>query len=188
MSGADASSTPKKVFTKTYGCQMNVYDTDRMVEALAADGYVATETVDDADLIVLNTCHIRERAAEKVYSELGRMRELKDRRSAAGRDTIITVAGCVAQAEGLEIVTRQPAVDLVIGPQSTHRLNDLVREVSAKPQFDMFGKGRARIETEFAEAEKFTRQPARLPGRAGGQSRPLAGIARVGRSPPRVRH
>ncbi len=114
----------KKVFLKTYGCQMNVYDSERMSEALAQDGYAATETIDDADLVILNTCHIRERAADKVYSELGRIRELKDARAAAGKMTTVAIAGCVAQAEGEELTRRAPAVDLVIGPQSYHHLHE----------------------------------------------------------------
>ena len=111
-------TTPKKLFIKTYGCQMNVYDSERMVEALGGEGYVETKTADDADMILLNTCHIREKAAEKVYSELGRLKPLK----ALNPDLKIGVAGCVAQAEGAEIMRRQPAVDLVVGPQSYHRL------------------------------------------------------------------
>jgi len=107
-------SAPKKLFIKTYGCQMNVYDSERMGEALTSEGYVATDSADDADLILLNPCHIREKAAEKVYSELGKFRPLKE----ANPDLKIGVAGCVAQAEGAEIVRRQPMVDLVVGPQS----------------------------------------------------------------------
>ena len=110
-------TAPKKLFIKTYGCQMNVYDSERMAEALG-DSYVETKTADDADMILLNTCHIREKAAEKVYSELGRLKPLK----ALNPDLKIGVAGCVAQAEGAEIMRRQPAVDLVVGPQSYHRL------------------------------------------------------------------
>lgn len=103
---------PKKLFIKTYGCQMNVYDSERMAESLGGQGYVTTDRADDADMILLNTCHIREKAAEKVYSELGRLKPLKDARP----DLKIGVAGCVAQAEGEEIMRRQPAVDLVVGP------------------------------------------------------------------------
>src|SRR5579885_2789225 len=101
---------------------MNVYDSHRMADTLAPEGYVETATPDDADLIVLNTCHIREKAAEKVYSELGRMRVLKEAAAGQGRAVTIAVAGCVAQAEGAEVMRRQPAVDLVVGPQSYHRL------------------------------------------------------------------
>jgi tRNA-2-methylthio-N6-dimethylallyladenosine synthase len=111
-------SSPKKLYVKTYGCQMNVYDSERMTAALAARGYEATETPGDADLVLLNTCHIREKAAEKVYSELGRLKRLKARKP----ELRIGVAGCVAQAEGAEILARAPAVDLVVGPQAYHRL------------------------------------------------------------------
>ena len=114
-------SEPKKLYIKTYGCQMNVYDSERMVEALGGSGYVETQTPDDADMILLNTCHIREKAAEKVYSELGRYKTLKSEKP----DLKIGVAGCVAQAEGEEIMRRQPMVDLVVGPQSYHRLPEL---------------------------------------------------------------
>src|SRR5690349_24470984 len=119
-------TAPKKVFVKTFGCQMNVYDSERMTELLAPYGYAGTTAMDEADLVLLNTCHIREKAAEKVYSDLGRIREVKADRERRGRDTIIAVAGCVAQAEGAEIVRRAPAVDLVIGSQSYHRLGSLV--------------------------------------------------------------
>ena len=112
---------PKKLYIKTYGCQMNVYDSERMAEALGGAGYVETTSPDDADMILLNTCHIREKAAEKVYSELGRFKGLK----AEKPDLKIGVAGCVAQAEGEEIMRRQPLVDLVVGPQSYHRLPEM---------------------------------------------------------------
>ena len=125
---------PKRSFVKTYGCQMNVYDSQRMADALAADGYAPTEAIEDADLVLLNTCHIREKAAEKVYSELGRIRQVKEARAAAGRETLIGIAGCVAQAEGAEIMRRSPAVDLVIGPQTYHRLPDVVRKARARPE------------------------------------------------------
>ena len=105
---------------------MNVYDSHRMADTLAPEGYVETATPDDADLIILNTCHIREKAAEKVYSELGRMRVLKQEAARDGRRVTIAVAGCVAQAEGEEIIRRAPVVDLVVGPQSYHRLPDLL--------------------------------------------------------------
>jgi len=143
----------KAVFVKTFGCQMNVYDSDRMMEALAREGYGVTDSPDNADLIILNTCHIREKAAEKVYSELGRLKQLKDLRRADGKQTVIAVAGCVAQAEGAEITARQPAVDLVIGPQSYHRLPSLIGRVS---------RGESRIvETEFPEEDKFQSLPER---------------------------
>ena len=117
----------KKVFVKTYGCQMNVYDSDRMADALATKGYKPTEQMEEADLVILNTCHIREKAAEKVYSELGRIRKLRDAKREDGKgDMKIGVAGCVAQAEGEEIMRRAPVVDMVFGPQSYHRLPDLI--------------------------------------------------------------
>ena len=144
-------SPAQKVFIKTYGCQMNVYDSQRMGDALAESGYVATDVIDEADLVLLNTCHIREKAAEKVYSELGRIRQLKVARERAGREMMIGVAGCVAQAEGEEILRRSPAVDLVIGPQSYHRLPDVVRKA----------RGGAKIvETEYAIEDKFEHLPA----------------------------
>ena len=143
--------TARKVFVKTYGCQMNVYDSQRMADALAAEGYVGTETMEDADLVLLNTCHIREKAAEKVYSELGRIRGIKAERERQGRETLIGVAGCVAQAEGEEILRRAPVVDLVIGPQTYHRLPDVVKKARA---------GEKVVETEYAIEDKF----AHLPG------------------------
>ena len=135
-------SAPKKLYIKTYGCQMNVYDSERMVEALGGQGYVETKTPDDADMILLNTCHIREKAAEKVYSELGRYKGLK----AEKPDLKIGVAGCVAQAEGQEIMRRQPLVDLVVGPQSYHRL----AEMEAKTR-----EGAKALDTDFPEEDKF---------------------------------
>src|SRR5262245_44477593 len=105
-----AMSVPPKVFVKTFGCQMNVYDSERMTESLAGHGFAETTVMEDADLIVLNTCHIREKAAEKVYSELGRIRKVKAQRLGSGRNTLVTVAGCVAQAEGAEIARRAPVV------------------------------------------------------------------------------
>ena len=119
-------SDPQNLYLKTFGCQMNVYDSERMAEALAREGYRETAELDAADLVILNTCHIREKAAEKVYSDLGRIRDIKDARGRHGKSTVIAVAGCVAQAEGAEITARQPAVDLVIGPQSYHRLPELI--------------------------------------------------------------
>ncbi len=133
---------PKKLFIKTYGCQMNVYDSERMAEALGGQGYVETKSADDADMILLNTCHIREKAAEKVYSELGRYKGLK----AEKPDLKIGVAGCVAQAEGEEIMRRQPLVDLVVGPQSYHRLPEL--EAKAR-------SGEKALDTDFPEEDKF---------------------------------
>jgi tRNA-2-methylthio-N6-dimethylallyladenosine synthase len=145
---------PRKIFVKTFGCQMNVYDSERMSELLAGDGFAATDAAEDADVIVLNTCHIREKAAEKVYSDLGRIREVKAARARAGKGTVVTVAGCVAQAEGAEILRRASAVDLVVGPQSYHRLGELIARA---------GAGHRVVETGFPEEDKF----ARLPERAG---------------------
>ncbi|MEC8580570.1 MAG: tRNA (N6-isopentenyl adenosine(37)-C2)-methylthiotransferase MiaB [Pseudomonadota bacterium] len=135
-------TTPKKLYIKTYGCQMNVYDSERMSEALSGEGYVPTDSPDDADMILLNTCHIREKAAEKVYSELGRYKGLKTEKP----DLKIGVAGCVAQAEGEEIMRRQPMVDLVVGPQSYHRLPEL--EAKAR-------SGERALDTDFPEEDKF---------------------------------
>jgi tRNA-2-methylthio-N6-dimethylallyladenosine synthase len=155
MKKADpASDNPaantRKVFVKTYGCQMNVYDSQRMADALARDGFVETSTPDDADMVLLNTCHIREKAAEKVYSEIGRLRQLRARRQKAGADLMIGVAGCVAQAEGREIVARAPAVDFVIGPTTYHRLPDVVARARG---------GEKVVETEFAVEDKFEHLP-----------------------------
>ncbi|WP_244425947.1 tRNA (N6-isopentenyl adenosine(37)-C2)-methylthiotransferase MiaB [Mesorhizobium amorphae] len=129
---------------------MNVYDSQRMTDALAADGYVATDAIAEADLVLLNTCHIREKAAEKVYSELGRIRDMKAERAAAGRELLIGVAGCVAQAEGAEIIRRSPAVDLVIGPQTYHRLPDVLARVRG---------GEKIVETDYAVEDKFEHLP-----------------------------
>src|SRR5579864_2692122 len=136
----------KKLYVKSFGCQMNVYDSQRMADTLAPEGYVETASAEDADLVILNTCHIREKAAEKVYSELGRVRRMKDAAAAAGRRVTVAVAGCVAQAEGAEIMRRAPAVDLVVGPQSYHRLPDLLARAARD--------GKA-IDTEFPVDDKF---------------------------------
>jgi tRNA-2-methylthio-N6-dimethylallyladenosine synthase len=145
----------KKVFVKTFGCQMNVYDSERIVDALAPEGFSETASMEDADLVILNTCHIREKAAEKVYSELGRVRKVRDERRREGLDSVIAVAGCVAQAEGEEIARRASVVDIVVGPQSYHRLPDLLnrQRQSKKPV----------IETEFPTAEKFESLPPPVP-------------------------
>ncbi len=143
----------KTVHIKTYGCQMNAYDSSRMAEALAPEGYAQTDDLEDADLIVLNTCHIREKAAEKIYSELGRLRLIREERRARGIQTTIAVAGCVAQAEGAEILRRAPVVDLVIGPQNYHRLPDLIRRAHAT--------GDKIVDTEFPAEDKFAELPAR---------------------------
>jgi tRNA-2-methylthio-N6-dimethylallyladenosine synthase len=138
----------KKLFIKTYGCQMNVYDSERMAETLGAQGYVATDTVDDADMVLINTCHIREKASEKLFSDLGRLRPAK----AANPNLKIGVAGCVAQAEGAEIMRRMPLVDLVVGPQSYHRLPEMEAKVQA---------GERALDTEFPVEDKFEHLPPR---------------------------
>jgi tRNA-2-methylthio-N6-dimethylallyladenosine synthase len=147
-------SAPKKLYIKTYGCQMNVYDSERMAEAMGGKGYVTTDTPDDADMILLNTCHIREKAAEKVYSELGRYKGLK----AAKPDLTIGVAGCVAQAEGAEIMRRQPMVDIVVGPQSYHRLPVLT---------DKARGGQKALDTDFPEEDKFDHLASRPKAKRG---------------------
>src|SRR6266849_3731325 len=116
----------KKLYIKTYGCQMNVYDSARMADLLAPLGYAPVENAELADMVILNTCHIREKATEKVYSELGQLKRLKQRRADEGHPMLVAVAGCVAQAEGAEIVARQPALDIVVGPQSYHRLPEMM--------------------------------------------------------------
>ena len=141
----------KRLYIKTYGCQMNVYDSERMADVLRPLGYELTSEPDDADLVVLNTCHIREKAAEKVYSELGRIKRIKEVRAEAGRETRIAVAGCVAQAEGEEIMRRAPVVDLVIGPQSYHRLPELIARTSRQ-----LGE---RLAADFEPEDKFDRLP-----------------------------
>src|SRR5262249_46066506 len=115
-----------KIYVKTFGCQMNVYDSERMRELLGASGCAQTMRMEEADIVLLNTCHIREKAAEKVYSDLGRIRQVKAARARKGRQTMVAVAGCVAQAEGAEVLRRAPFVDLVVGPQSYHRLGELL--------------------------------------------------------------
>ena len=139
-------SAPKKLHIKTYGCQMNVYDSERMAEAMGPEGYEVTDRPEEADLILLNTCHIREKAAEKVYSDLGRLRPLRE----ANPNLKIGVAGCVAQAEGAEIMVRQPLVDLIVGPQTYHRLPAMMRKVDA---------GEKALDTEMPEEDKFDLLP-----------------------------
>ncbi|MGD9538989.1 MAG: tRNA (N6-isopentenyl adenosine(37)-C2)-methylthiotransferase MiaB [Alphaproteobacteria bacterium] len=141
----------KRLYVKTYGCQMNVYDSARMAEALAPIGFAPTPEPDDADMVILNTCHIREKAAEKVYSELGRLARLKRERAAEGRRMMIAVAGCVAQAEGEEVLRRAPAVDMVLGPQTYHRLPEMVARV-------VRSSGGV-IETAFPVESKFDHLP-----------------------------
>jgi tRNA-2-methylthio-N6-dimethylallyladenosine synthase len=135
----------RKLYVKSFGCQMNVYDSNRMADTLAPEGYVETGTPEGADLVILNTCHIREKAAEKVYSELGRLRRIKEEAAQDGRRVLIAVAGCVAQAEGEEIIRRAPVVDLVVGPQSYHRLPVLVARAASQRVVD----------TEFPVEDKF---------------------------------
>lgn len=146
----DSPSAPRRVHIKSYGCQMNVYDATRMADVLAPQGFTETDDVDSADLVILNTCHIRERAAEKVYSELGRLRDLKTERAGQGLGTTIVVAGCVAQAEGREIMRRAPSVDVVVGPQSYHRLPQLLETA---------GQRIRAIDTEFPADDKFDHLP-----------------------------
>lgn len=154
----------RKLYVKSYGCQMNVYDSRRMADTLAPEGFVETDRPDDAELVILNTCHIREKAAEKVYSEIGRIRQIKLAAAREGRHVMIAVAGCVAQAEGEEILRRAPAVDLVVGPQSYHRLPQLLERARRD--------GKA-IDTEFPVEDKFdflaspTRQAIRARGVTG---------------------
>jgi tRNA-2-methylthio-N6-dimethylallyladenosine synthase len=141
----------KKLYIKTYGCQMNVYDSGRMADLLAPLGYEPVDGPDAADMVVLNTCHIREKATEKVYSELGKLRRLKERRAEEGTPVLLAVAGCVAQAEGAEMLARQPAVDVVVGPQSYHRLPEMIARIAR-------GAGHA-LETEFPAEDKFDHLP-----------------------------
>ncbi len=170
MTHAPADGQRKRVFIRTYGCQMNVYDSDRMADVLRPLGYALAQAPADADLVVLNTCHIREHASEKVYSELGRLRDEKQLRRAEGRDLTIAVAGCVAQAEGEEIVRRQPAVDIVVGPQAYHRLPQLLAEAERKAAIRRAGKrlpGAGVLDTEFPAESKFDHLPAPAGIRAG---------------------
>jgi tRNA-2-methylthio-N6-dimethylallyladenosine synthase len=153
-SDSNAGPLPKKLFIKTYGCQMNVYDSERMAESLGTQGYVTTDVAADADMILLNTCHIREKAAEKMYSELGRLKPLK----ADKPDLKIGVAGCVAQAEGAEIIRRQPMVDLVVGPQSYHRLPAMEQAVT---------RGEKALDTDFPEDDKFDTLKSRSKAKRG---------------------
>lgn len=147
----------KKVFIKTYGCQMNVYDSKRMADVLKPEGFEVSDSSDDADLVILNTCHIREKAAEKVYSEIGRLKQTKQAKAEDGKDMYIAVAGCVAQAEGPEMMRRAPAIDMVLGPQTYHRLPDMLK--SAEQQRSG-GRMAARVlDTEFPVDTKFDHFP-----------------------------
>ena len=158
----------RKLFVKSFGCQMNVYDSQRMTDTLAPEGYVETATAEDADLIILNTCHIREKAAEKVYSELGRMRRLKEDAAANDRRVLIAVAGCVAQAEGEEIVRRAPTVDVVVGSQNYHHLPGLIARAERE--------GHA-VDTEFPVDDKFDHLAA--PSRAAMRARGVTAFVTV---------
>ncbi|KZM38374.1 tRNA (N6-isopentenyl adenosine(37)-C2)-methylthiotransferase MiaB [Bartonella bacilliformis] len=153
MKQSNSKNTPpiasKKVFIKTYGCQMNVYDSQRMNDSLSAQGYVTTQTPNDADLILVNTCHIREKAAEKLYSDLGRLRMMRQKRTSE-KPLMIGVTGCVAQAEGDEILRRSPTVDLVVGPQMYHRLPELLQQAQ---------QGKKIVETNYAVEDKFNHLP-----------------------------
>ncbi|MBW7852309.1 MAG: tRNA (N6-isopentenyl adenosine(37)-C2)-methylthiotransferase MiaB [Rhodospirillales bacterium] len=142
----------RKLFIKTYGCQMNVYDSARMADVLAPLGYVPASDADDADMVILNTCHIREKAAEKVFSELGRLRPLKQAKAAAGGSMILAVAGCVAQAEGEELLARAPYVDIVLGPQTYHNLPEMVARAERS-------RGRGILATDFPAEAKFDHLP-----------------------------
>ena len=144
----------KKLFIRTYGCQMNVYDSARMADVLAPLGYAPGDSPEGADMVILNTCHIREKASEKVYSELGRMRLLKEERARAGERMVIAVAGCVAQAEGEEMLRRAPYVDMVLGPQTYHRLPEMVARVHRAG-----AGGRGVLDTDFPAESKFDHLP-----------------------------
>ena len=167
---AEAARLRKRLFIRSWGCQMNVYDSGRMAEVLAPLGYGPAAAPDAADMVILNTCHIREKASEKLFSELGRLRALKREREAAGGRMVLAVAGCVAQAEGAEITARAPWVDIVLGPQTYHRLPEMVARASRAAG--------AVIDTEFPVESKFDHLPEvaaagaagrfRLPHRPGG--------------------
>src|SRR5687767_3702049 len=168
----------KRLYIKTYGCQMNVYDSERMADVLAPLGYGMTDDPAGADLVVLNTCHIREKATEKVYSELGKIRDMRDERLAGGGSRMtIAVAGCVAQAEGEEIMRRQPAVDLVVGPQAYHQLPELIARVHRT-------RGE-RLAADFTPDEKFDALPAER--RPSGVSAFLTVQEEIGRASCRER-
>ena len=142
----------KKLYIKTYGCQMNVYDTERMIDVMAPEGYEEIDTPDSADLVILNTCHIREKAADKVYSDIGRIRKIKDKKKTLGDDMVLAVGGCVAQAEGAEIMKRAPVVDMVFGPQTYHNLPKMVDKSLA---LKTAGEKSRILDTDLAVDEKF---------------------------------
>ena len=148
LSRGDAQDVVKGVFIKTYGCQMNVYDSARMIELLAPLGFLPVMAPNEADLVILNTCHVREKAVEKVYSELGKIRQLKIEKARRGGTMIVAVGGCVAQAEGAEILHRVPFVDLVFGPQNYHRLPELVARALRKDSVRV-------LDTNFPAESKF---------------------------------
>ncbi len=141
----------KSVFVQSYGCQMNVYDSQRMIDVLRPLGYAPVENSADADLVVLNTCHIREKATEKVYSEIGRLKIQKEANLKNGKDMMIGVAGCVAQAEGAQIMARAPVVELVVGPQAYHNLPELIARAARK-------SGET-LDTSFDAIDKFDALP-----------------------------
>nr|WP_220464841.1 tRNA (N6-isopentenyl adenosine(37)-C2)-methylthiotransferase MiaB [Komagataeibacter europaeus] len=159
---SSTSSATRGLHVITWGCQMNVYDSERMSDVLRPLGYRAVGTPDDADMIILNTCHIRDRAAEKVFSELGRLRKIKEARAERGEGTVLAVAGCVAQAEGGEILARAPYVDIVLGPQTYHRLPEMVARAARAAG--------AVIETDFPVEQKFDFLPADRAAPAGGSA------------------
>ena len=159
----------RKLYVKSYGCQMNAYDSHRMADLLAPEGYVETGAPEDADLVILNTCHIREKAAEKVYSELGRLRVMKQEAARQGRRVTVAVAGCVAQAEGAEIIRRAPVVDLVVGPQNYHRLPDLLARNTRQEG--------GIVDTEFPVEDKFGFLPA--PAKAATRARGVTAFVTV---------
>ncbi len=150
----------KRLHVITWGCQMNVYDSARMADVLAPLGYAPVAAAEDADMVILNTCHIRDRATEKVFSELGRLRLVKQARESAGRQTVLAVAGCVAQAEGEEIFARAPYVDIVLGPQTYHRLPEMVARATR-------AAGRV-LDTDFPPESKFDHLPDASATQAGG--------------------
>lgn len=154
MNIMNKNNAGKKLFVKSYGCQMNVYDSNKMIDLLNVFGYKETKNMDEADMIILNTCHIREKAAEKVYSELGRIRELKELRKSQGKEILITVAGCVSQAEGDEIFIRAPYVDIVVGPQTYHNLPELIAKVARDKNFV--------LDLDFPTISKFDSLPESL--------------------------
>jgi len=162
-------SSKKKLYIKTYGCQMNVYDSERMADILLPLGYVPTESPDEADMVILNTCHIREKAEQKVFSDLGRLRDKRDIRRSQGADTVIAVGGCVAQAEGAEIIRQAPYVDIVFGPQTYHRLPEMVAQATrAADKIRKPGqkKGLGIVDVDFPTESKFDHLPQTAESRA----------------------